>query len=211
MFQTSSGQSHTQRGLVFGCGNYNRGILVGDIKEVTGVFGMGKDSVSFARQMGGVIKERFSYCLLTINNRTKQSYLRFGNEATTRERTSRTTPFLKSMQNTHNKLDLKDISVNGQRLGLKQATFPGGCVIDSGASVSLLHNKANSDVQMSIQKYFSKFKDVKRAAGGEIPKEFLCYLFPQTFREFPNMTYHFRGADREIPPVNLFSFLGSFG
>ncbi|XP_020549898.1 aspartic proteinase CDR1-like [Sesamum indicum] len=194
-------------GLVFGCGTFNKGPF-GAKNAVSGILGMDKQPVSFARQLGGLIREQFSYCL---TEKVSASYVKFGVEAKIRGRNAQSTPFLKHNQYAvHYGLNLVDISIGGQKLGLTQGTFSGGCVIDSGGSISLLETNAYSAVQDSLERYFSKFKNVRRLLGDGAPSGFLCYTQPKGFKRFPNLTFHFLGADFRVPSENLFLFRRNF-
>ncbi|KAI3457548.1 hypothetical protein Pfo_014211 [Paulownia fortunei] len=209
-FQTTAGVFRRVPGLVFGCGMTNQGSF-GSTNAVSGIFGMDKQPVSFIRQLGGLIKERFSYCLPAIDSNTKESYLRFGEEAMIRGTNAQSTPFLKTKRSAvFYGLNLSDITIGGQKLGLKQGTFPEGCIIDSGSSVSLLNRKAFSAVKNSFERYFSKFKNVKRLVRKKTPAGFLCYTHPTGLKNFPNLTFHFQGADFHVPSVNLFMYERKF-
>ncbi|KAL0362568.1 UNVERIFIED_CONTAM: putative aspartic protease [Sesamum calycinum] len=189
-FQTAARVPYRVPGLVFGCGTFNKGPF-GVKNGVSGILGMDKQPVSFARQLGGLIREQFS----SKNTR----------------RNAQSTPFLKHNQYAvHYGVNLVDISIGGQKLGLTQGTFSGGCVIDSGGSISLLEANAYSAVQDSLEKYFSKFKNVRRLLGDGAPSGFLCYTQPRDFRRFPNLTFHFLGADFRVPSENLFLFRRNF-
>ncbi|KAK4439023.1 putative aspartic protease [Sesamum alatum] len=206
-FQTTARVPYRVPGLVFGCGTINRGPF-GNTNAVSGILGMDKQPVSFARQLGGLIRERFSYCLTET---ASPSYLKFGEETTIHGRNTQHTPFLKTNQYAvHYGLKLLDISIGGQKLGLTQGTFSGSCVIDSGGSISLLEAKAYSAVENSLERYFSKFKNVRRLRGGGTPSGFLCYIQPRGFRRFPNLTFHFQGADFRVPSENLFLLRRNF-
>ncbi|KAK6132086.1 hypothetical protein DH2020_034152 [Rehmannia glutinosa] len=212
-FQTTKGNYRNVPGLVFGCGTINQGSF-GSTNAVSGIFGLDKEPVSFARQLGGLMKDRFSYCLPELDSTAvKDSYLRFGDEATKRNTTNATqsTPFLKTNRNEiFYLLNLTEISINGQKLGLTEDTFPGGCVIDSGSSISLLNTKAFTAVKNSFDGYFSKFKNVRRIVRKTMPEGFVCYTRPTGFTEFPNMTFHFQGGDFRVPSGNLFMFQRRF-
>ncbi|PIM98937.1 Aspartyl protease [Handroanthus impetiginosus] len=158
-FRTSTGVPCRVPDLVFGCGTMNQG-RYGFTNIVNGILGMDKRAFSFARQLGGLIKYRFSYCLPAIySNNSKESYLRFGEAAILRGGNVQRTPFLTARQNAiFYGLNLTDISIGGLKLGLRETTFPDGCIIDSG------------------------------------------------FKNFPDMTFHFQGADFHVPFVNVFMF-----
>ncbi|KAL7087379.1 hypothetical protein ACP275_13G065200 [Erythranthe tilingii] len=208
MFETSDGVSKRVAGMVFGCGIINGGDF-GKKNAISGVFGMGKEPVSFARQLGARIKNRFSYCLTKTDskNNTKSSYLRFGDEAVIKNGTNaQTMRFLHTTKNNLYLLNLIDISIGSQRLGLKQDTFKEGCVIDSGSSVSLLNENAFIKVEKYLVAYFWSFKNLRKLVGKEVPKGFVCYanFRKDFFGKLPDMTYHFEGADFHVPWENVF-------
>ncbi|KAL9145630.1 hypothetical protein ABFS82_13G057200 [Erythranthe guttata] len=212
-FGTSARVSTRVANMSFGCGTTN----VGDFGEgVSGILGMDKVPISFARQLGDRIKHRFSYCLTKIDsNNTKESssYLSFGDDAVIKGANARSTPFVRMIPDTHYILKLNDISIAGQKLGLSKGTFPEGCVVDSGASISLLNGNAFVKVRNFMLVYFSRFKNVRRLMGNEVPKGLICYMHVVSnteglFANFPNMTFHFEGADYEVPWENSFMMLG---
>lgn len=190
-------------GLVFGCGTGNHGEF-GPTRVISGILGLDKDPVSFARQLGSRIKSRFSYCLPVIDSKNTKgsSYLRFGEEASIRGKNAQSTPFVGTKQNALYVLSLSDISIGGKNLGLGQGTFPQGCCIDSGSSISLLNENAFFAVGNFLDSYFSKFKNVTR--DEEEDKGWICYTHPAGFKTFPDMTFHFQGADFRVPWDNLF-------
>ncbi|KAL7087378.1 hypothetical protein ACP275_13G065100 [Erythranthe tilingii] len=183
-FGTSAGVPRRILNMVFGCGMNNRGSF-GEKNVASGILGMDKEPVSFARQLGSRIKNRFSYCLTNMDSRKiKESYLRFGEEA------------------------LTDISIGGRKLGITQGTFPEGCLIDSGSAIGLLNENAFLKVEKFLTVYFSRFKNVKRFVGKQVPKGLICYMnvvpTGSFFANLPNMTYHFEGADFDVPWENSF-------
>lgn len=197
-FQTSTRHNHTVPDLVFGCGNKNVGSFP---RKISGILGLGKEPESFARQLGTLIKGRFSYCL---NSNT--SYVSFGDEAKIRGRNGQRTPFLKGL---HGDMvyttNLNGISIEGRTLGLTSGSFPGGCVIDSGSSFSLLPRRAFAATTSFLTTYFAKF-NVRKYVGKDVPKEFVCYTQPRGFVKLPSIIFHFDGANFHIPPENLFFY-----
>ncbi|XP_057812279.1 aspartic proteinase CDR1-like [Salvia miltiorrhiza] len=200
-FHTNLRAPATVSGLVFGCGTSNVGRYP---PEVSGILAMDKEPTSFPRQLGSMIKGRFSYCL----SPTTASYVRFGDEARIRGRNGQTTPFLNA--NTKRSailygLNLMDLSINGRKLG---ARFPEGCFIDSGSSLSLLNARAFVAVRDFVVSYFDRVRNVRRYAGNDALKKFLCYSNPAGgFAGFPSMTFHLKGADYHVPPSNLFFYV----
>ncbi|KAH6756814.1 hypothetical protein C2S53_015215 [Perilla frutescens var. hirtella] len=207
-FHTNLGSPATVSNLVFGCGMTNLGNFP---SEISGIIGFDKEPYSFVRQLGSAIKARFSYCMSAVTSNTKgssYSYVRFGDEAVIRGRNTQRTPFLNYKQSSIlYGLKLIDVSINGKKAELGDNAFPDGCFIDSGASVSLLNKRAFAAVKYFLGIYFGKFKNIRRYEGEKIPKAFVCYTQPEGFNSFPGMTFHFKGADYEVPPQNLFFFV----
>ncbi|KAL9145631.1 hypothetical protein ABFS82_13G057300 [Erythranthe guttata] len=207
-FGTSAGVPRRILNMVFGCGMNNHGSF-GEKNVASGILGMDKEPISFARQLGARIKNRFSYCLTNIDSgKIKESYLRFGEEAVIKGKNTRSTPFLRSTPHAHYMLKLTDISISGRKLGLTQGTFPEGCLIDSGSAIGLLNEKAFLKVEKFLTVYFSRFKNVRRVVGKQVPKGLICYMnvvpTGSFFAKLPNMTYHFEGADFDVPWENTF-------
>ncbi|KAL0443702.1 UNVERIFIED_CONTAM: putative aspartic protease [Sesamum latifolium] len=206
-FQTAARVPYRAPGLVFGCGTFNKGPF-GAKNAVNGLLGMDKQPISFARQLGGLIREQFSYCL---TEKVSASYVKFGEEATIRGRNTQSTPFLKHNQYAvHYGVNLVDISIAGQKLGLTQGTFSGAVLLIP--VVQLVFWK-----QMLILLYKIHLRGTfpsSRTSGGfweTGPRQvFLCYTQPRGFRRFPDMTFHFQGADFRVPSENLFLFRRNF-
>ncbi|KAK6157441.1 hypothetical protein DH2020_011689 [Rehmannia glutinosa] len=55
-----------------------------------------------------------------------------------------------------------------------------------------------------------KEPNVKKIVRKTMPEGFVCYTRPTGFTEFPNMTFHFQGADFRVPSGNLFMFQRRF-
>lgn len=209
-FQSNIAGSTTRvLNLVFGCGTKSFGNFPNT--KVSGLLGFNREPYSFARQLGSSINGRFSYCL-PYGPGARASYVRFGDEAAVRGRNAQKTPFLNT---NHSRilygLNLLDLSINGQKLGLGQRAFPQGCFIDSGASVGRLNVRAFSAVVGFLDRYFSQFRGIGRYEGHLAPNTLHCYTRPQGFMKYPSMTFHLQGADYYVSQQNLFFFLEGGG
>ncbi|KAI3457547.1 hypothetical protein Pfo_014210 [Paulownia fortunei] len=134
-FRGSSGINEQRlTDVVFGCGTYNHGRL-GPQTMLTGLLGMGNSPTSLVRQLGNRAMHRFSYCLPALkSSRTKSSVLRFGEEAVISGENVQTTTFLRRPQG--RKL------VQGKRLEMPEGSFGGGCILDTGAPLSIIEEHA---------------------------------------------------------------------
>ncbi|KAL0306673.1 UNVERIFIED_CONTAM: Aspartic proteinase CDR1 [Sesamum radiatum] len=185
-------------GVVFGCANNQ----VGQFKRsVTGIMGMNRSPLSLIGQMDSKSAQRFSYCLPPVDSRINTIILRFGNDVKS-SRALRETSFLK--YNDYNyRVSLLDISVGGRRLNLPNGTFPSGCMLDIGCSGSYLETHAYNEMVRVLMQHFSRF-NLSRIAAGSSSQGQLCYWLRRGFSSFPNMTFHFQGANFEIGPKSLF-------
>ncbi|KAK1580979.1 hypothetical protein Q3G72_001854 [Acer saccharum] len=111
------------------------------------------------------------------------------------------TPFVANPFSNNYYLDLQDISINGKRLNLPKDTFKikgsghGGCVIDSGTTITRLKSSVYITVKDELEAYFARY-GIQRSYGGcSTTSSILCFELPRSFNAFPSMTYHFSGAD----------------
>ncbi|KAL5804417.1 hypothetical protein ACOSQ3_031217 [Xanthoceras sorbifolium] len=189
----------TSVSISFGCSNDNRGFTFAPNSRISGVLGLSTGPESLVRQLGQLINNRFSYCLLRLDQGpTATSYLRFGQDIGTRGRNLQSTPIVTPPGLNHYYLSLSDISVNGRRLGFPPGTFSlrrngtGGCIIDSGTTITSIQENAYQTIIGAFASYFSGFR-LQRYYG---QRNFeLCYLKTSSFRSYPTMTYHFQGAN----------------
>ncbi|CAK9148566.1 unnamed protein product [Ilex paraguariensis] len=187
------------RDIVFGCGFDNQGSLGSDT-SVSGILGMDRSPVSLVSQLGVSIMRRFSYCLPAFDSRFRTSFLRFGNDIVIKGGHVQTTPFLRD---TGYKLNLSGISIDGRRLVLPPGTFSGGCVIDSGGTQSIIEQRAYTLLLNAFVVHFVRFRNLKRVADTKGTRD-LCYRYSGGFNGFPSMTFHFQGANLEVPRTSLF-------
>ncbi|MCO5556437.1 hypothetical protein L7F22_009986 [Adiantum nelumboides] len=190
--------------FVFGAGFSN----TGNIGEVgtDGIIGMGAGPLSLVSQMSATIGSKFSYCLGAWDS-TKTSPLLFGSSATLSGGGVKHTSFLSSSaQPTFYYLDLKGISFNEKLLDIPPGTFDiesdgsGGIIIDSGTTVTILVPQVYSLIK---EAYASTIK-LPRKSGSVIGLD-LCYdNSGRASVDIPPLTFHFDGADLELPKENIF-------
>ncbi|KAK4398229.1 putative aspartic protease [Sesamum angolense] len=188
-------------GVVFGCANNQQGYFS---SMVTGIMGMNRSPVSMIGQMGLSSARRFSYCLPPVNSPVKTTRLRFGGDIKKTE-DSQETRFLNTRDYSY-RVKLLGISVAGRRLDLPKRSFPKGCTLDTGCALSRIETRVYSEVERVLIQHFNRF-NLTRLPPGSISRGDLCYSPRPGFINYPNMTFHFQGADYGIGPKNLFLFL----
>ncbi|PIM98939.1 Aspartyl protease [Handroanthus impetiginosus] len=133
---------------------------------------------SFISQMGVKNVKRFSHCLPKRSSSIKTTFLRFGTD-------------VKSPSN------LQKLKLFGEtyreRLKLPKDTFLNGCMLDTGHTGSRLDTRAYTAVVKILTQHFDKFK-LTRLTGGVYEGQ-LCYKMKAGFKNFPNMTFHFKGRN----------------
>ncbi|KAL0301262.1 UNVERIFIED_CONTAM: Aspartic proteinase CDR1 [Sesamum radiatum] len=177
-----SGQSRPD--IVFGCPNQQ-------LLNLSGVLGLDRTPVSLLGQLRKESGGRFSYCL-----HKGDSYLTLGKDISGREGKEKTTPLIHTDYSTLF-LNLTDISIGGQRLGLSPSLFSlknGGVFMDTGIQYTMLTRKAYDKVNRSFQRFFKgKLKKIDGIHQNLQP----CYKLTPGFDDYPTMTFHFDGADYE--------------
>ncbi|KAK3199007.1 hypothetical protein Dsin_022422 [Dipteronia sinensis] len=194
--------------MKFGCSNTAKGHFAG---KISGILGMDLEPISLMGQLGKYyFSNKFSYCLVHPNAVTN-SYLKFGDGVYNGRPVQefKKTPFLANPFNNHYYLDLQDISINGKRLNLPKDTFKikgnghGGCIIDSGTTITRLKSSVYIRVKDELVAYFARY-GIHVAPGG--CGAVLCFELPRSFNAFPSMTYHFSGGDLYVEPENCFLY-----
>lgn len=185
------------KGVVFGCANNQKGQFR---SSVTGIMGMSRSPLSLIGQMSSKSRHRFSYCLPPINSHIKTTLLRFGSDVKGRD--LRKTSFLNHIDYNY-RVHLLDISIAGHRLNLPTGTFPTGCMLDIGCGVSYIETRAYNEVVRVLMMHLNRF-NLTRITAGSLTEGELCYRLRWGFSNYPNMTFHFQGANFEIGPQNLF-------
>ncbi|WCJ18172.1 Eukaryotic aspartyl protease family protein [Euphorbia peplus] len=202
----SLGNTHIP--LNFGCsknsGNFR---YLEDTGRSGGIMGLSMSPVSILQQLSNITQHRFSYCLVPYDEirNTPSSSLRFGNEINTHGRTFKSTPIISPPNMYRYFLDLQDISVDHNRLSYPPNTFElkhngsGGCLIDSGTSLTHIAEHAYPRLKTAFLNHFQKkgFKQI------HFPKYDLCYETSGSMDELPTMTFHFQGSDLEVEKRNM--------
>ncbi|KAL0406720.1 UNVERIFIED_CONTAM: hypothetical protein Slati_3985900 [Sesamum latifolium] len=171
--------------IVFGCSNQQP-------LNLSGVLGLDRTPVSLLGQLRKDSGGRFSYCL-----HNGDSYLTLGKDISGRDgKEERTTPLIHTDYSTLF-LNLTDISVEGQRLGLSPSLFSlknGGVFMDTGIQYTMLASKAYDKVNRAFERYFKgKLKKIDSIHWNLQP----WYKLKPGFNDYPTMTFHFDGADYE--------------
>lgn len=180
-------------------------------EKIAGILGLNRDPNSMIVQLGRLVLNRFSYCLVQPD-KSFRIYLKFGDEMYEwRGDQLRTTSFVKHPNSYVYGLNLLDISIAGKRLNLPPNTFSiksngqGGCMIDSGSVQTIIEYEVYLDLWTAFTEYFARY-DIERLIT--CPNYgVLCFKMPAGFNSFPSMTYHFQGADLKIEPDNVSSLI----
>ncbi|KAM7278484.1 hypothetical protein ACFE04_005618 [Oxalis oulophora] len=187
---------------------------MGDI-TAKGLLALGPSPESLTSQLGQYIRGRFSYCLVPPKKgiMTPMSYLKFGMDMGYKSPQLQSTKFLKVRGREHfYYLHLQDISVNGKRFNYQRVTFlinkdhNEGFIIDTGSGLSFLHGPNYWKLHYVLLNYFAQFHLVRRKTcpyGGKDGIQ-LCYELPDNFTSLPSMTYHFKDANLEVEPEQVF-------
>lgn len=195
---SSQSVSHT----AFGCGEDNEG---SGFSQGAGLVGFGRGPLSFISQVAPSVGNKFSYCLMSVSDSSsKTSPLLIGESASLSAKTFGSTPLIQSsVQPTFYYLSLEGISFGGQLLNIPSGTFDlqsdgtGGVIIDSGTTVTYLEQAGYDLVKKAV---ISAIK-LTQVDGSNIGLD-LCYSKPSSTTNFPTMTFHFKGADYNLPKEN---------
>ncbi|XP_011079736.2 aspartic proteinase nepenthesin-1-like [Sesamum indicum] len=203
----------TVKKLEFGCGLYNN-MQYGNYRnnKIAGILGLGWDDPSFAKQLSSHSKGKFSYCLPVVSKKTPSTYLRFGDDIAL-SKNSRSTPLYRTNISSSYRVDVQGISLNKSRLKINPKVFEfknngssGGCIIDSGTPYSRIITPAFDILKLELEKYFSRFKNLKRIKAN-LGLD-LCYerIKPEGFNNLPDLTFHLGGsqADFVMKPEAVF-------
>jgi len=202
-YETFTLSSQSIPHVAFGCGQDNEG---SGFSQGGGLVGFGRGPLSFISQLGPSVGNKFSYCLVSVNDSpSKSSPLFLGQTASLNAKTVSSTPIiLSSSQPTFYYLSLEGISVGGKLLNIPARTFDlqsdgyGGLIIDSGTTVTYLE-QAGYDI---VKKALMSSIKLPQADGSSIGLD-LCYSkFGSSTSNFPSMTFHFKGADYYLPKEN---------
>jgi hypothetical protein len=198
-YETFSFSSQSLPHIAFGCGHDNQG---NGFNEVGGLVGFGRGPLSLVSQLSSSMGNKFSYCLVSrTDSNSKTSPLFLGNSASLKATTVGSTPILQSSSSNHYYLSLEGISVGGQSLAIPTGTFDiqsdgsGGLIIDSGTTLTYLQQTAYDAVKEAMVSSINLPQ-----ADGQLD---LCFNQQGSSNPgFPSMTFHFKGADYDVPKEN---------
>ncbi|ERM98232.1 hypothetical protein AMTR_s00095p00155590 [Amborella trichopoda] len=206
-FSTDPGTGAKINGLGFRCVSSNTGRFGTDGEA--GLVGLEGGPLSLTSQLGNSISNKFSHCLASRHDMNSTSVLYFGDNADFLGLNVSSTPIKNSEQfPTFYFLNLTDISVDKQRLGIPPGTFDltetgdGGFIIDSGITLTLLPAVAD---KLLLDK-FNDIVDFPSISNPPSPFE-KCYKVPDSSKitGLPDITFHFSdNADWKTGPSNLF-------
>ncbi|KAJ7516962.1 hypothetical protein O6H91_21G006500 [Diphasiastrum complanatum] len=190
---TTGGSAQQVANFAFGCGHTN----VGSFGGAGGLVGLGQGPVSLTSQLGSLIENRFSYCLVSFDDApSKTSPLLFGSAASLPESGVKSTPILKQ-GSTYYYVGLRGISVGGQQLGISLA---GGTIFDSGTTLTLLEDSAYSVVRSAFLSDISLPTADGSSAGLD-----LCFdVTGLSSYQVPTLSLHLTNSDLNPPAANYF-------
>ncbi|WCJ39581.1 Eukaryotic aspartyl protease family protein [Euphorbia peplus] len=200
--------------LYFGCSRNTQNFGSFEITGRSGgILGLGLSPLSLVQQLSNITNHKFSYCLTPLDGGANaSSLLRFGSDISTRG-TFQSTPIVSPSNAKSYYLDLRDISVEGTRIGFPPNTFAikrdgsGGCHLDSGTPLTRIIASAHPRVIGAFQNYFHRYGVQPIHLAGV--RYDVCYKNNRAIAKLPSMTFHFQGADMKVEAKNLFTNLGS--
>lgn len=211
---TTSGSTQAILNFAFGCGHINQGTF----RSTDGLVGLGQGSVSFSSQLGVLFGEKFSYCLVAREQALSQtSPLLFGDAAVPSISGGlQFTPILPSSPGVSSLyyVGLQGISVAGASLSIPSSAFwkdsagNGGTVIDSGTTFTQLASPAYDAVVAAFQAAIP-YPQVSGALQVGLG---LCFNIEGVQNvAVPELTFHFTGADFNLPAPNIFVLVDTAG
>ncbi|KAH7299217.1 hypothetical protein KP509_24G000500 [Ceratopteris richardii] len=196
--------------FAFGCGHNNTGDGNNDFAGAEGVIGLGQGALSLTSQLRAT---KFSYCLQLISDAASvTSPLFIGAGAELQSSPSDavlrtplvTNPVLPSLYY----VNLNGISLGGKAIDIPSDTFEiredgtGGIFLDCGTTITFLEIQAYDAVLTAFKALVPLLPVDSLEFGLE-----LCYnttLRVASMKNPPTLTFHFEGADMELPWRNSF-------
>ncbi|PIN11191.1 Aspartyl protease [Handroanthus impetiginosus] len=204
-FDSDRNKTETVRNVVFGCGIKNRGFMESSKHNiVAGNFGLGSDKRSFLRQKESLTHGRFSYCLpLWQVAHNSNIFLRLGDDIPD-TKALKSTPLMSYPDFSAYFVNLKGISVGNRKINIptrmlvRQNNFDGGCMVDSGSSITILPPPVYEKLrEFLMNNHFLRYKR-NRSQGFYN----FCYFLPKNKRmnDLPNITFHLQDSDLVFLP-----------
>nr|PNR57271.1 hypothetical protein PHYPA_004265 [Physcomitrium patens] len=188
----------------FGASVYNTGTF-GDTGG-EGILGLGQGPVSMPSQLGSVLGNKFSYCLVDwLSAGSETSTMYFGDAAVPSGEVQYTPIVPNADHPTYYYIAVQGISVGGSLLDIDQSVYEidsggsGGTIIDSGTTITYLQQEVFNAL---VAAYTSqvRYPTTTSATGLD-----LCFNTRGTGSPvFPAMTIHLDGVHLELPTANTF-------
>ncbi|GFP88585.1 aspartic proteinase cdr1 [Phtheirospermum japonicum] len=181
--------------IIIGCGFINGGMFsVGE----SGVVGLGGGNLSLVRQLGSVAEGKFSYCLISQsgnNSKINSGRMSFGAKARVSGKRVVSTPLVHKDPNTYYFLTLEGTSVGNSSRVSKE----GNVIIDSGTVLTFLPKNFYTNLVRGLNSSIElrRIKDPQRELD-------LCFFARRDDIEFPQVVFHFKGADVKLRRDNVF-------
>ncbi|KAI4340436.1 hypothetical protein MLD38_025269 [Melastoma candidum] len=190
----NSQYANSSASIVFGCGMTVTGELTKSDRAVSGIFGLGRQSMSVVSQLAsqGVTPNVFSHCLR--GDGKGGGILVLGEIV---EPNIVYSPLVPSQP--HYNLNLQSISVGGQKLAIDSTVFSTsngkGTIIDSGTTLAYLAEAAYGPFVTAITESISWSARVFSSQGSQ------CYMITSSVAEvFPQISLNFEEATMMLGP-----------
>ncbi|KAM7482062.1 hypothetical protein LguiB_006645 [Lonicera macranthoides] len=175
--------------IKFGCGR-NNSLKYFVNTSVSGIIGLGGGNLSLINQLKYLIHGKFSYCLVSIHDQPKTSKISLGRNAVVKGNDVVSTTMI--TRDDHFYLNLEKITVGGYSIEFK-AKVEGNIVIDSGTTLTYIPSRKYRHLELKVKELVGE-KPASEGADG------LCYQkFEGRDRNYPKVTFHFTGADVDLP------------
>ncbi|KAI3909017.1 hypothetical protein MKX01_007867 [Papaver californicum] len=211
-FESTSGANSVipVANMAFGCGHKNTGTFS---SLGAGLVGLDAGPFSLVSQLGSIIDNKFSYCLVNVNaNRTRSSKLTFGsNPKLVNGAEVVSTPIIFKENLSFYFLTLEAISVGDVRIPFNTSATSsdevlleeGNIIIDSGSTITSLPTDFYAAFEAEMKKAITidSVPDPNTSSS-------LCYPGDSDPSLVPAVTAHFTDADIVLSPLNLFRLKG---
>ncbi|GER48551.1 eukaryotic aspartyl protease family protein [Striga asiatica] len=184
--------------VVFGCGFRNNIHFDGG---ESGIVGLGGGPLSLVRQLGPLAGGKFSYCLLTLSDKSNTSRLHFGDRAVVAGPGTVSTPLARKSLQTFYYATMEGISVGDQRLGFNDGpgrAREGNTIVDSGTTLTVLPPGLYGRLREAVKRSVNLREN--RNHQGVLD---LCFMSREDKVRIPDVVVHFKGADVKWGQDNL--------
>ncbi|XP_059664253.1 aspartic proteinase CDR1-like [Cornus florida] len=202
-FGSTSGHPVSVPKVIFGCGHDNEGNFN---ESYSGIIGLGWGKLSLVSQLGEDINGKFSYCLVPFNSSSSVTgKINFGSNAIVSGSGVVSTPLVSKAPETYYYLTLEGITAGNKTLPYKSwskskaGVHEGNIIIDSGTTLTLLPRDFYDRLESALVAAI-------RAKRAQDPQGIfsLCYATQGRDFDVPTVTFHFAGADLDLPASSTF-------